>query len=476
MSQQTTPPRVSLSLQQNHATTMAPDKQSANHQSSIVPAKPTDYHITKYNRTHALVPWSEPVQAVLEQPPASLTKRLIIAGLFFFGLSITWAWLGKVEDVSHAQGRLIPQGDVYKVQAVVGGEVAHIFVEEGESIKVGQVIAELDRQMAEHEIDRLTQQHTTYQLELSQIQGLIDRNHAELNTLRAIAQANLQAQTLEIEQSHINALTSETMLGQLHEEHHAYERRLDRLNPLVEAGALAEESLFDVEQSLRDRQQAITQQEGTLERTNAEISQLHATLEQHQAEAERQVLEMQQKLQRLEIDASELQAKIKDTEINLTKARTEAEQMHLHAPVDGIISDLTIQNIGEVVQSGTTIVEIAPDNTPLVLSANLPSSEAGLVNPGMPVKLKFDAFPYQDYGVIPGKIITLAPDSDLDETLGTTYHVEIQLERNHVEHEGQIVKLRAGQTAKAEIVTRQRRILDIFFEPFRKLQKGGISL
>jgi HlyD family type I secretion membrane fusion protein len=482
MPQQTRPHSVSLTPEKaNHIEHDAPDA-PLKQQSSIVQhtnKTPLDssQQLSDTSQMHlSLAPWSESVQAVLEQPPASLPKRLIWAGLLFLGVSITWAWVGKVEDVSHAQGRLVPKGDVYKVQAVVGGEVAQIFVEEGQSIKSGQVIAELDRQLTQHDLERLEQQRANYQLELTQLQRLIDQTYAELNTRRAIAQADLQARTLEIEQSRRTATTNETVLGQLHEEYDAYELRLERLTPLVEAGALAEESLFDVEQSLRDRQQAITQQEGKLDQTHSEISQLSATLEQYQAEAERQVLEMQQKLQQLEIEESELQAKIKETEIELNKAQTEADQMQLQAPVEGIISDLTVQNIGEVVQPGTTVVEIAPSETPLVLSAKLPSAEAGLVDSGMPVQIKFDAFPYQDYGVAQGKVISVSPNSEIDEKLGTVYTIEIQPEQSYVDHEGKIIELRAGQTANAEIIIRKRRILEILFEPFRKLKEGGITL
>ena len=129
-----------------------------------------------------------------------------------------------------------------------------------------------------------------------------------------------------------------------------------------------------------------------------------------------------------------------------------------------------------MVQSGTTVVEIAPSDTPLVLSANLPSTEAGLVSSGMLVQIKFDAFPYQDYGVISGEVVAVSPDSEVDEQLGTVYTVEIQLEQDYVEHEGKAVELRAGQTANAEIIIRKRRILDILFDPFRKLKEGGITL
>lgn len=423
-----------------------------------------------------LSPWSESVQVVLEQPPSSLPLRLLLGGLIFCSLAVLWAWVGTLKDVSRAQGLLVPQGEVYRIQPAVNGEVTHIWVKEGQRVKEGQLLVELDQQLIQNEVERLEQKLITDRMQWSQLQGLIERTHAELNTRRAIAQAGLQAQASEIEQSRIEALTREATLTQLQSDLNAYEMRLARLRPLVEQGALAEEALFDVEQSLRDRQQAITQQQGQSELSRARIAQLTADRAQQQAEGQRQILEMQQKLQQLEIESSALQAKIEETQTALSKAHTEQDQTRLYAPVVGIVSSLLIQNAGEVLQPGTTIAEIAPLTAPLVLEAKLPSAEAGLVNVGMPVQIKFDAFPYQDYGVVSGKVMTISPDSHTDERLGAVYRLEIELDRLSVAHEGRLIDLQAGQTATAEIVVRQRRILDLIIEPFRKLQQGGINL
>ncbi|NJM28148.1 MAG: HlyD family efflux transporter periplasmic adaptor subunit [Pseudanabaena sp. RU_4_16] len=106
----------------------------------------------------------------------------------------------------------------------------------------------------------------------------------------------------------------------------------------------------------------------------------------------------------------------------------------------------------------------------------MPSREAGFVQPGMPVQLKFEAFPYQEYGIIPGKVMEVSPDAKPDEKLGTVYQVRVELERNSVASHQGTVKFKAGQTASAEIVLRRRRIVDILLDPIKQLQKGGISM
>jgi hemolysin D len=138
------------------------------------------------------------------------------------------------------------------------------------------------------------------------------------------------------------------------------------------------------------------------------------------------------------------------------------------------VTDLTVHNIGEVTKPGETFAEIMPNGASLVLSAFLPNQEAGFVKEGMTVKMKFNAFPYQRYGTVPGKVLFIAPDAIIDKKLGSGYRVEVALDQPAIG--GQETSLKAGQTATAEIVTRQRRIIDILVEPLKQMQKSDLSL
>ncbi len=175
------------------------------------------------------------------------------------------------------------------------------------------------------------------------------------------------------------------------------------------------------------------------------------------------------------MQAAEVKAEIAEAKVEIQAAHTRMSDLLLYAPVNGTVTSLKIRNPGEVAQSGQTIAEIAPANMPLVLSAFLPTSEAGLVQPGMPVQIKFDAFPYQEYGLVSGSIITISPDAEIHEQMGAVYQVKVALEHSSVIRQ-QEIQLKAGQTGRAEIIVRQRRILDVLLDPIRQLRKGGISL
>lgn len=427
--------------------------------------------------SEALPPaWSQSLQSVLDQPPASLPGRMVGVGLAFCCVFAAWVWFGKVQDVSQGVGQLVPQGRVYKVQPVSQGEVMRLLVQEGDFVRAGQVLATLDSRMLEAEMSRLQQSLSAYRLQLIQSQELLHRTALEAEMRWAIAKSQAQAQSASLTEAQVAVATQQELLKQTEIDQTAYQARLARLKPLVEAGAIAQEQLFEVEQSLRDRQRVQIQSEGDLQRAIASAQKYQAEFAQQQSEVQRSHLEKRQRLQQIQVNVSELEAKIKETETLLNAAETQIQSTMLTAPIAGTISALHIDNVGEVVQPGLTIAEIAPIDSPLVLSAKIPNQQAGLVQVGMPAQVKVDAFPYQEYGVLSGTVLTVSPAAKDDQRLGPVYEVEISLDRSTIRHQGQTILLRAGQTATAEIVLRQRRILDVLLDPFQKLRKDSLKM
>lgn len=420
--------------------------------------------------------WSESLQTTLDHPPAALPRYMVLVGFLFACMFGTWAWFGTMQDVSHAQGELVPEGDTYKVQPVTAGEVSNILVQEGDTIQAGQLIMELDTDLLQSDVERLSQNLTALTSQLQQTQVLIDQTQQEADAQRAIANAEIQTQEAAIFESEANIRTHQNLVNQLTADVNANESRLQRLKSLFDEGAISAEYLFDVEQTLRDRRRVMTERRGQVQQSLSQTDQLNAQLDLRLAEATRSELENREKLKRLQLEANNLDADIVETQTLLKAAQTNLEQMFLHAPVSGTVSAVNISNVGEVAQPGQTMIEIAPAETPLVLSAMLPIKEAGLVKKGMGVQIKFDAFPYQQYGIVSGQVMSISPDSKLDEHMGAVYSVEVALEQDHVIHETEVVALKAGQTAKAEIVIRKRRIIDFLLDPIRQLKESSLTV
>ncbi len=421
-------------------------------------------------------PWSPSLEAVLEQPPSQLPLFLTLGGLLFISAFGAWSWLGQFDEIGHAQGRLVPQGELYKIHSSEAGKIVSLAVKEGDTVKEGDLIAVLDNDLAKVELERLRQASQSLELQLLQQKDLMGKLQLELQSRQFINDADVQAQRVAIAQAALKVETSLGLFQQSQVDLDSYRERINRIEPLVAEGAIARERLFDIEQQMRDRQSNVIQNQGGVAQAQTEVQQLKALLDQRMAEGQRSVFEGQQQLQSLILQITQLQGKLQENETLLRSAQTRFQQYFLHAPVSGIVSSLAIKNPGEVIQPGQTLLEMRSSDDPLVLEAALNSREAGFVKVGMPVKIKFDAYPYQKFGVISGKVVFTSPDSEIDPQLGAIYRIKVQLERNYILSEEQKVEFKAGQTAIADIVIRRRRIIDILLEPIQQLrQNSGAS-
>ena len=213
-----------------------------------------------------------------------------------------------------------------------------------------------------------------------------------------------------------------------------------------------------------------------LKQSQVEVERLNAELAQKQAEAKTIQVETQQKIQQTELEVTQLKAQITNTQNLITTAEAKLQDRYLYSPIDGVISALNVFNVGEVIQPGQTVAEITPKNAPLILTASLPNDKAGFVKTGMSVKVKFDAYPYQNYGVFEGTVRSISPDTKVDKAVGPVYKLEIVLKKDYVLQQDQKIQLKSGQTASADIIIRRRRIMDILLNPILQLQKNGIDL
>ncbi|MGB7087129.1 MAG: HlyD family efflux transporter periplasmic adaptor subunit [Phormidesmis sp.] len=428
--------------------------------------------------------WSESLQAVLEQPPARLSKYLMVLGFLFSGAFVAWAFLGHIQEVSHAQGKLSPQGETYKIQPVIQGQVESILVEEGDRVRKEQLLLSLDSKILASEVQRLEQAIVAAQTEHLEVRSLIAQTQQEEKAQSKIAAAAIQLTAAALQEAQAAVATSEDLIAALRSEMTAQQERLDRISTLETQGAISQEYLFGIEQGVREQQQAITQNEGQLEQIIAQTQQSEAELAQKQAEEQQIHLSAQQAVQKLIIEEQQLQANIIDLETQLSEAKEKLAQSTVKAPIDGTVSNVAIDNVGEVVQPGQMLAEVVPADTPLILSAMVPHQEAGLLKIGMETQIKMHAFPYQDYGILSGKVISISPDAKVDgqansqtgEQATNGYRVNVSLDKDFVVHERQKVNLQIGQTASAEIVVRRRRIIDLLLDPIRQLTSGDLSL
>jgi len=174
-----------------------------------------------------------------------------------------------------------------------------------------------------------------------------------------------------------------------------------------------------------------------------------------------ETLEQENRLARLQSDIAAAELNLKHT--------------ILTSPVAGRVTTLDVRGGGTVLQAGQTVATIVPTGARLLVETLVPNKDMALVERGLPAKLKFDAFPFHDYGAVHGTIVDVAPDAETSRETGSFYKVLIAPATDRIVAKGKTVALRPGLTLTAEVVTERRSVLSLILEPFRKLKSGLTS-
>ena len=477
--------------------------------------------------------WSESTRETIETLPQISLRGLLYVLLIGAIIAVPWTVFAKVDKIATAQGRLEPKGKTISLDAPVSGTVISINVKEGEQVIPGQALIQLESKLVNSELQQQQQRLVAQQNQLAGLnllknqqllalrtqqqeskaqelvrQSLIDQAQQNLDSLKASFNTQIAEKYAQLEQAReaINTRKSAQKLAQIRQA--TAQERVTRYQEAVQQGIIAKERLLEAEQMIQEAEENIAQTASEIAQAEAryreqqksydkleqqitsEIKQAELRLEEQQRSYKSLVqsnylaiLKSQEAIKNTESQIMVNQGNIATINSSINSLEFQLKQRTINSPVTGTVFQLPIQKPGAVVQASQMLAQIAPRDSPLILRAKITSKESGLITTGLPVKLKFDAYPFQDYGVLPGRLTWISPDSKtasktspVAEQQTNYYEIEVELERNYIQSRDREITLTPGQTATVEIVIKQRRLIDVFLEPFRSLQKGGIQL
>lgn len=473
--------------------------------------------------------WSAATKDLMDALPRVWTRGLLYFLIIGTGILLPWSVLTKVDQTGAARGRLEPKDKVIHLDAPVAAKVKAINVKEGQEVKKGAILAELGSEIVSSELEQLQDKRSGLVQRLSQLElmknqretaslnkeaenrsrGLEKRSQIaqaqqNLDTLKALYESQKSEKQAQIEQAKqaiesSTAARKEAQLALL-----GAQDKASRYETAYKEGVIAQDRFLDVQQQAKENQERLAQAtsavaqsrsrlkeqqssyQNLVKNSQSEIAQAKLRLEElksggqgDDAARQNEQLQAREQIQELESQIAQTKTEIAQTDKQIKSGQFEIKQRQVIAPADGIVFHIPARGKGSVVQPGERLLEIAPDNSNLILKAQIPPTDSGFLKPGMPVKVKFDAYPFQDYGVSEGKLISISPDSKVTETpqgQQETYELKVQLDKSYILDEGKRIELTPGQTATAEIIIRQRRVIDFFIDPFKKLQQDGVKL
>jgi HlyD family secretion protein len=419
---------------------------------------------------------------------------LLIGGLL--AAALVWSFFGRADVIVSANGVLSPQQDVRRIYAPIQGELVDLYMTEGLPVSEGDILARLNAreaiQAATNALDaelKLTEAEQEYR-EFPQHKQLLQRQ-AEALQRQIETQAGLhekrvaeglsklaESQKAKLEEARGNLEKARIANNTARSESEKYQR----LYRLPGGGGVSKNQVDE-------KRNAYLAAQANYKLAQARLGELDFQLSEEYAKAKADLEGSDQQLTELRIEYETLKNKIEreenQIELKLRSARLSAEAaerirfenidednfLRVLAPVSGVVTDVTYTQVGDKVQANTPLGSIAPEDATPILKVDILERDRGFLREGLPVRMKFSAFPYQRYGFIEGTLDYISPTAQGGgEGRGPVYKGHISLEKMHITVEDNDYPLRFGMAATAEIVVRKRRLIDLALDPLRKLQ------
>lgn len=452
--------------------------------------------------------------AIEETPPSPFTGILLWGAVGLFLAALVWSWFSQIPIMTTAPARFMSDARTKVVQSLNPGTVREIRVKPGEAVTAGQILVALDP-----EVDRAKLVSTGKDLGLNglkeqrvlaelgqpvknspvtgatQDMARLERNvaSAQLAALRS----KIEGDSAQVQEAKANLEAGKATLAE-------YLQRLDQDRDLAKsAEPLVAEGALSGAQYTQLKDQVIVD-EGQLAAQRQQVGQLLAAV----SAADKQL-----ELDRRNFEADRYQdletavGKDYDLSSQYAQASRDATLDMLRAPTNGTVQSVDVASLGTVLQAGQTVATIVPSDAPLIVEVDLPAQDIGFVKVGEKTLIKVTAYPFEQYGSIPGKVIWVSPTAESTSTLSSLpegdshqpptpsnqlpqpsgddeakgaapptlyYRVKVQPDRAWLTVEGQRRPMMPGMTASVDIETGHRRVLEFFLDPVIKYVNNGI--
>ena len=429
----------------------------------------------------------ERAETVLDRPPRAWLHVIVIVSTFL-ACALLWASWAEVEEVSRAEGRVIPTGKIQVIQSAEAGVVTDIFVRAGEQVRAGQQLIQLDDTTTSSSAGEIEAQVLALEAQLARLKiessdtldaayvcpaGVADRapevcaNQTELlaSRLASLEQSKeVLEQRVVQRQRELNEVVSNK--ASIERSYAISEERLALIEPLAERGLVARTDYLATRGEVNDLLGRIDAAEEASKRLEAALSE--ARLQVQQAEMQFR----QEALAELTVRGAELASALEQ----LRGASDRVSRTDVRSPVDGIVNSVDVNTIGAVVAAGAKLLDVVPLSESLLVEARLKPSDVAFVVPGQDARIKLTAYDFSIYGGISGVVQNVSADSVVDpDTRETYYIVLIEAERNVLEHRGKELPVLPGMVTNVDILTGKKTILQYLLKPINKAREEALS-
>ena len=443
---------------------------------------------------------------IVETPPSPVGRAVAFTIIAVFVAALAWASIGTVDIVAVAQGKIIPSGRTKTIQPFETGVVRAIQVRDGQSVKAGDILVELDPTMTGAELGHLKSDLNSAQMDVARLRAALAAKDDPLAVFKPP-----QGMPADLVQTHRRFLASQTaeqkaklaaidgQVAQKEAERATIKASIEKLKAVIqpmEQRVEIRKNMFNKElgskllylsdlQDLIGQQQEVLVQQSKYNEAEAAIAALADTRSKTVAEYERGLFD----------DLVKAEQKVVGLGQDIIKAEQRTSLQKLTAPVDGVVQQLAIHTIGGVVTPAQALMVIVPADSRLEIEAMISNRDIGFVEVGQEAAIKVDTFNFTRYGLLHGKVLNISNDAisrdkpqdkSTDKPQGAeasssepkgqelSYAARVSLDRGQMQVEEKVVNLSPGMAVTVEIKTGSRSILSYLLSPLVRYKQESL--
>jgi len=352
-----------------------------------------------------------------------------------------WAYFGRLDEVTVGGGKVVPSSKEQVVQSLEGGILSELLVREGDEVRVGQVLARLDK---------------------TRIESTVGESSARLQAARASAarlQAEASGSALVFPESvavDADLVRAETALF------------VSRQSSLRESVQGMQETLGLIERELKLTESLVAQGAASdveVLRLRRQVSDLRTKIADTKS----------QHLVKVREELARVNAEI-ETQSSVTRGRADAlSRTVVLSPVKGIVKNIEVSTVGGVIPPNGKLMEIVPVDDQLLVEARISPRDVAFIYPGQRAVVKVSAYDYAIYGGLEGRVVNISPDTIQDEVRRDQFYYRVFVRTTHdflKNAEGRRFPIAPGMVATADIHTGNKTVWSYLVKPLNRAKEA----
>lgn len=427
---------------------------------------------------------SEVSRASYEASPL-LGHLVLWMALLFVAAALAWASFAEIDEVTRAEGSVIPSRQIQVVQNLEGGIVRELGVQAGATVQEGDVLLVIDDTRFSATLREGTQKRYALMAKAARLQAettdaefampaeledsapeIVAQERRLYRSRQQELESNLQVIDQQLRQRRQELVEVRARRSQLQGNYALLREELERTEPLVAEGVVSEVEV------LRLRRQ-VNETRGDLEAARLSLPRISAS-----------ITELQRR-------KDEVRAQFRsDAQAELTEARAElaglreanvaledrVERTLVRAPTTGTVKQVMVTTVGQVVQPGMDLVEIVPLEDTLLVEARVRPADIAFVRPQQPATVKLTAYDYAIYGGLDATVEHISADTIVDENdrdAESYYLIRVRTEESGFGDADNLPVI-PGMTAVVDILTGKKTVLQYLLKPVLRARERAL--